>query len=100
MPKKTPRYRLATGPDVDLAREEVRDAAGARIDEAYVRRAVEDVRAHGAGRPSLSAPGRRSPQIGVRVPETLYSAADARAKQEGTTISVVVREALERYLAE
>lgn len=100
MAKKTPRYRLAPGTDVDLEREDVRDAAGARIDEAYVRRAIEDVRAQGAGRPSLTAPGKRSPQIGVRVPETLYSAADARAKREGTTISVVVREALEQYLAE
>ncbi|MEX1021837.1 MAG: hypothetical protein WD058_01695, partial [Dehalococcoidia bacterium] len=72
--KKGPQYRLAPGPDVDLEKEDVRDKHGNRIDEEYVRRAVEDVHRHIAGRPSLTGPGRHSPQVAVRLPEALRAA--------------------------
>ena len=38
-------YRIAPGPDIDIAQEDVRDSAGHRIDQAYVDRAVRDVHA-------------------------------------------------------
>lgn len=104
--KRTPRsvapkkYRAAPGPDVDLERDDVRDVKGVRIDEQYVRRAVEDVHRYiAAGRPSLTAPGTRSPMLGFRVPASLRAAAERRARREGRNLSELAREALERYLA-
>jgi len=101
MPSKR-EYRIAPGPDIDIEQEDVRDSAGHQIDQAYVDRAVRDVHASTTvpGRPSLTAPGKRSPQIGVRLPEALQAAAEARAEREGVSMSVVVRRALEEYLAE
>lgn len=97
--KQEGRYRVEPGPDVDLEQEDVRDSKGARIDDEYVRRAVEDVRRHQtAGRPSLTGPGERSPSIAVRVPEAVRAAMQARAKREGKSVSEVAREAIEAYL--
>lgn len=93
---KAPRYRL--GADVDLDAEDVRDRRGKRVDAAYVRQAVEDVHAH-VGRPSLSSPGERSPQVSFRVPAKIRAAAVRRAEREGKTVSEVARDALERYLS-
>ena len=101
MSEKKKRYRAARGPDVDLEQEDIRDRDGNRVDADYVRRAVENVHRHvRAGRPSLTAPGRQSPQVAVRLPEALRAAAEARAKREGKSVSAVMREALEHYLAE
>lgn len=97
MPKQ-PRYRLAPGPDVDLDREDVRDTKGNRIDQAYVERAVADVHARLAGRPSLTAAGTHSPRVAFRLPEALRAAAQARAAREGKTVSRLAREAFEQYL--
>lgn len=36
-------HDLANGPDVDLKREDVRDAQGRRITEEYVERALSDI---------------------------------------------------------
>jgi predicted HicB family RNase H-like nuclease len=98
--EETPRYRLAPGPDVDLEREDVRDIKGARIDEQYVREAVENVHRQIAGRPSLTAPGKHSPQIAVRLPEALHAAIEARARREGKSVSAIAREAIEQYLSD
>lgn len=53
----------------------------------------------------MSAPGtvRRVPKVpmvlrSIRVPESLWNAAKAKADDRGESISDVVREALERYL--
>ena len=93
------RYELAPDPDVDLRREEVRDRKGRRITEVYVSEAVADVQARlGRGRPSLSGPGRRSPQVTFRLPVELREQAEERARHEGTKVSDVAPRALEEYL--
>lgn len=85
---------------VDLEVEEYYDSKGNRIDDAYVERAVADVHEKlAAGRPSLTRPGAHSPAVSFRVPEDLRRRAEARAAKEGTTLSRLAREALERYLA-
>jgi hypothetical protein len=100
MATKKTRYELAPGPDVDLQRGDIRDRKGRRITEGYVDAAVADVHARpGRGRPSLSAAGRRSPQVTFRLPSELREQAEAQARDEGTKVSDVARKALEEYLA-
>jgi len=53
----------------------------------------------GRGRPSLTGPGQRSPQLRLSVPAELQQRLKTRAEQEHTSISQLAREALERYLA-
>lgn len=93
------KFAAARDPYIDLEHEDIRDSQGRRITQAYVDRAVEDAHRQLRGRPSLSAPGTRSPQISFRVPPELQAAAERRAAESGTSISKVAREALERYLA-
>ncbi len=52
------------------------------------------------GRPSLTSPGIQSPQIRFRVSANVRSRADKIAAREGTTVSQLARELLERYLRE
>ena len=87
------------GADVlDLAREDVRDRKGNRIDDAYVEAALADIDRH-VGRPSIGAPGTRSPQIFARVPAALKEALQARATEEHRDPSALVRQAVEEYIA-
>ena len=98
--KKQPRYGLASGPDVDLGAEDVRDSAGRRITQEYVDASVADVHAKtGRGRPSLTGPGSRSPQVTFRLPSELRDQAEEQARREGAKVSDVARKALEEYLA-
>lgn len=53
----------------------------------------------GRGRPSLTGDPKESPQVSFRIPSELREQAKARAKREGTTVSALARQALERYLA-
>lgn len=95
MPRK---YKL--GPDVK-PEEKIYDSKGNLIDENYIERAVEDVhRQLGRGRPSLTAPGRVSPEIKARVPVELKDRLQQAAKEHGKPLSVFIREALEQYLDE
>lgn len=97
---KQRRYTLASGPDLDLDTEDVRDRAGRRITQAYVDAAVADVHTKtGRGRPSLTAPGSRSPQVTFRLPAELRALAEEQARREGAKVSDVARKALEEYLA-
>jgi hypothetical protein len=50
------------------------------------------------GRPSLTAKFVESPQVQFRIPMKLKKALDKEAKRRGETKSVIVREALEKYL--
>jgi hypothetical protein len=50
------------------------------------------------GRPSLTAPGKHSPQVTVRLGSTTHQRALARARDEGKTLSALTREALEAFL--
>ena len=100
-PTKPPqnRYRV-TGPDVDLATEDVRDSKGQRITEDYDRRAAEyDPAAVRRGRRSLTGGSTHSPRVSFRVPESLRTAAEEAAAREGKSVSELAREALEQYLA-
>lgn len=97
--KKRAKYELAPGPDVDLAREVVRDRRGRRITDAYVEQLVEATHEQlGRGRPSLTAEGGRSPQVTFRLPPELRAQAEALAAQEGKRVSDVARAALVEYL--
>lgn len=69
--------------------EEIDDAQAERLIEAG-RRAV--------GRPSLTAPGKRSPQITLRLSESLRQRLRDRADTDRETESEVARKALENYL--
>lgn len=45
-------------------------------------------------------PGRGTPRHAVRIPDDLWQAAIAAAERQGTTLTEVVRAALERYVRE
>ena len=88
------------GPDIDLDVEVVRGKKGRRITERRAQAiAAETLARAGVGRPSLTAPGTRSPEIKARVPAELRDRLTSAARARGTTSSALVREALERYLA-
>jgi len=86
------------GPDVDLDEEVVLLPNGERMTYADVDRIVDEVHASMAGRPSLTAPGTRSPEVKARVPLQTKQQLDAVAAKRGTTASEIIREALDAYL--
>jgi hypothetical protein len=91
---------VVDGGSIDLDAEDVRLADGARLTEARAEELAEEVlRATGRGRPSLSAPGHRSPQLRLAVPERVRDQLKARADAEHRSVSELAREALDRYLA-
>ncbi len=92
----TRKYKL--GPDVRPT-DTVRDSKGNLIDEDYIERAVEDVhRQLGRGRPSLTQPGRVSPELKARVPAELKHRVEQQARRQGKSLSTFIREALEQHL--
>ncbi len=95
------KYSIEAG-EVDLATEDVRDSKGRRIDDEYVTRAVDAAHEHlerVVGRPSLTAPGARSPQVTFRLQPEMKERAEKIASERHTTVSTLAREAFERYLA-
>ncbi len=85
---------------IDLDHADVRLPDGTRLAEARAEQLAAEVLARaGRGRPSLSQPGVRSPQLRLSVPADLRSRLDRRAAAEHRSVSTVVRDALERYLA-
>lgn len=91
---------VTDGGSIDLDAEDVRLADGTRLTEAGAQElAQQALRAAGRGRPSLTAPGERSPQLRLTVPEQLREGLRARADVEHRSVSEVAREAIERYLA-
>lgn len=92
------KYTHEPGPDVDLDTEDVRDSQGRRVTGKYVDGAVADAHRQLRGRPSLTGPGKRSPQIAFRVPADVQSQAERLAEQRGETVSQLARDALEAYL--
>ncbi len=92
--------KYTLGPDIDLDVDVVRDKSGQRITEARAKEIAEAaLQKVGVGRPSLTAPGRRSPEVKARVPIELRDRLQAAAQQRGVSTSELVREALGRYLA-
>ena len=61
---------VVDGGTIDLDQEDVRLADGTRLTEGRADEFAEEVR-RGVGRPSLSAPGRRSPQLRLAIPNRL-----------------------------
>lgn len=103
MTTKTVRIRgvdLIDNGSIDLDTEQVDLPDGTRLTEASAQDLAEEVlHAVGRGRPSLTAPGHRSPQLRVSVPESVRDDLRRRAEIERRSVSEVAREALERYLA-
>jgi hypothetical protein len=92
--------KYVDGGAIDLDVEDVRLADGTRLTERKAQAIAEEVLTKlGRGRPSLTAPGERSPQLRVTVPAELRKQLEARAAQEHRSVSRLAREALERYLA-
>ncbi len=87
------------GADIDLDKEILLDKNGVRITNEYVERILKEDEHLFQGRPSLSAPRVHSPQLKVRVPVKLKAALDLEAQRRGETTSTLIREALEKYLA-
>ena len=90
--------------DVDLDQAEV-IVGGERLTEARAEElaaaTLREVRRRNLvpGRKSLGGDGSHSPTIQVRVPADLREAAEERAAVEQVSVSVLVRRALESYLA-
>ncbi len=92
--------KYKVGPDVKPD-EKIYDSKGNLIDEDYIDHAVTDAhRQLGRGRPSLTGPGGVSPEIKARVPNDLKSRVQQEAKRQGKSLSLFIREALERHLDE
>lgn len=92
--------KYTIGPDIDLDVEVVLDRKGQRITERRAERiAAETLAKVGVGRPSLTAPGHRSPEVKARVPSELRDRLHEAAQRRGVSASELVREALDRCLA-
>jgi hypothetical protein len=87
------KYRV--GRDVGLKKENVRLADGKRLTEQLAEDAAKAV-----GRPSLTASGRRSPRVAVRLSQTIMHAVEEAARGEGRTISEVTRYAVQQYVSD
>ena len=85
--------------DIDLDEEVVLDDAGNRLTESVADAIAQEALRRFRGRPSLSEPGERSPQVSFRVSIDLRDRAEARAAKEDKTLSELARDALEHYLA-
>jgi hypothetical protein len=89
------------GRDVDLDEEEAYLADGERLtntvaDEIVTERPERPERP--SGRPSLTAPGKHSPQIAFRVDEKLYAEIRSLAAASGMSVSEFGRRAVSAYV--
>ena len=60
---------------------------------------VEEELAKRAGRPSLTGTSAHSPHVSFRIPPELKARAEEAARERGTTVSKLAREAFEAFLA-
>jgi predicted DNA binding CopG/RHH family protein len=90
--------------DVDLVVEEVWLKDGRRLTDELAEQLSEQTLAEARrrnlvpGRKSLSGGDVHSPRVQFRVPDSLRSAAEQRAAEDGVSLSVLARQALEHYL--
>ena len=90
--------------DADLDVEEVQLLDGRRLTEELAEQLSEQTLAEARrrnlvpGRKSLSGGDVHSPRVQFRVPDSLRSAAEKRAAEDGVSLSVLARRALEHYL--
>lgn len=90
------------GPDVNLEEEVILDSKGRRVDQSYIELAMQEVEeelAKRAGRPSLTGTSAHSPHVSFRIPPELKARAEEAARERGTTVSKLAREAFEAFLA-
>ena len=88
------------GGSIDLDVDDVRLTDGSRLTETVAQELADQVvRTSRPGRPSLTAPGERSPQLRLSMPQQLRDGLRARADAEHRSVSELAREAIERYLA-
>lgn len=102
MSRKSMSSQRIVGPEIDLDSEVLVDSKGRRVDRAYVDRALAEVEedvARRAGRPSLTGESAHSPHVSFRITPELKARAEQAAREQGTTVSNLAREALEQYLA-
>ena len=74
---------------------ELADALAAEAEKGYD---LSKAKRRRAGRPSLAGAG-ASPRLSFRTTPDLYHAAQARAKEEGRSVSDLAREAVARFVA-
>jgi len=97
-PRMTPNQATAylnTLPDADY----ITAPPDEQIDAALAEQLIEAAHKVG-GRPSLTSPGRHSPQITLRLPATVNDQLTVLANQTGRRRSQIVREAIDQYLAQ
>lgn len=82
---------------IDLETEDF-TVSGERLTEQRADQLAERA-TRGAGRPSLTAPGQRSPALNLRIPDPTRRRLNALAAEQGRSASEVVRDALDEYLA-
>jgi hypothetical protein len=90
------------GPDINLEEEVILDSKGRRVDQSYIELAMQEVEeelAKRAGRPSLTGTSAHSPHVSFRIPPELKARAEEAARERGTTVSKLAREAFEAFLA-
>jgi hypothetical protein len=91
--------------DVDLDQEDIRLPDGRRLSNELAEKMARDGMAEARhrnlipGGKSLAGDGSHSPRVQFRLPESLRAKAEAKAADEGVSLSVLAREALERYVA-
>lgn len=89
--KGTKEQRAQSGVEVD---RKLADALGSEAERGYD---LTKARRRPVGRPSLAGPG-PSPRVSFRATPELYKTAKRRAKEEGRSVSDLVREAVARYV--
>jgi len=77
--------------DVDLDATELHDAAGARIDQAYLDQSVKALH-KAVGRPSLSGRAGRSPGLSIRLDPADDRALRQLARERGLPVSVLIQD--------
>ena len=96
---------VVTDDDVDLDQDPITLPSGRVIDnkgaEALVEETLAAAQKRGLlpGRKSLSGGRHHSPVVAVRLPDAVRDKLVNRAKAEGRSVSAVIREGVERYLA-
>lgn len=101
-PRTQPDTYVVVGPEIDVDAEEILDSRGRRVDHSYIETALRDVEedlARRAGRPSLTGTSAHSPHVSFRITPEMKARAEHAARERGTTVSRLAREALEAYLA-
>lgn len=88
----------STGPDVDLAIEEVTLANGQRLTNELAAEIAERALKQRRGRPSVSAGTEHTPNLTLRVPAQTRAALEAIATSRGRRLADIGREALDEYI--